>query len=184
MPRFKFATLEPATVWIELTTLPWSPRVRLRIARDAESNHALARARSQRIHRTIGRMSPQVIALLQQVTASRARGESAEALAQSPAFIAAAADDTIADLADMSVRMREVTREIYPGNVIRGWEHVVDADGAPVEFSIEACRDFLAAMTGDAEIVLDEIIAHATSPATFPDDGSIAAEELETLAGK
>jgi hypothetical protein len=39
--------------------------------------------------------------------------------------------------------MREEDRALYPEFVIVGWRNIVDASGVDVEFSVDACKEFL-----------------------------------------
>lgn len=62
---------------------------------------------------------------------------------------------------------RETDRQLYPGNVIKGWRGVLDADGNEVQYTDEVCLEFLAALP---DWIFDEIRAFAGNPASFVDE--------------
>jgi hypothetical protein len=66
--------------------------------------------------------------------------------------------------ADHITTTRDVERKEYAKYVIKGWEDMIGADGAPVEFSEEECLDFLEAIDG---WVFDLIRVFCLDPSNF-----------------
>lgn len=58
----------------------------------------------------------------------------------------------------------DLDKKLYPEYVIKNWENVVDAKGDSVDFSTEACKDFLTAVP---QWVLDDIRLFCTNPLNF-----------------
>ena len=69
---------------------------------------------------------------------------------------------------------RELNRELYPLEVIVGWERVVDANNKVVPFTPEDCKDFVAALPG---WIFDEICMHAAQAGNFVTQIDVASAE-------
>ena len=61
-------------------------------------------------------------------------------------------------------KMRDQDRQLYPLNIITGWEGVLDSDGKSVDFSAEACEAFLNALPN---WIFDRLRQAASTPETF-----------------
>lgn len=68
--------------------------------------------------------------------------------------------------ADLMDKTREDDKELYPCDVITGWSGIVDAKGADVKFSREACTAFLHALPN---WIFDGIRTYAMNPENFVD---------------
>lgn len=75
--------------------------------------------------------------------------------------------------------IRPIDLQLYPKHIILSWRGIQDVDGHDVEFSVEACREFLAAIP---DLTFDEIRMGASLPGNF---GLEDAQEVrvEVLAG-
>lgn len=68
--------------------------------------------------------------------------------------------------ADTLDEVRETDRALYPSHVVTGWNDVIDANGEDVEFSAEACSDFLNALP---DWVFDDLRVYCENTANFTD---------------
>ncbi len=59
---------------------------------------------------------------------------------------------------------RELNKELYPKEVIVGWERVVDSKNKPVEFTQADCKDFVDALP---TWIFDEICTYAAQAGNF-----------------
>lgn len=70
---------------------------------------------------------------------------------------------------------REEDRENYPLYIIKGWSGVTDEDGNNVPFSVDACKEFVAALP---DWIFDDIRTFAGNPANFVNiTGSLDSDE-------
>jgi len=72
---------------------------------------------------------------------------------------------------------REEDRTLYPLYIVQGWENVFDADGNTVEFSKEACAEFLSALP---DWLFDDLRNFCGKPDSFVDVSSLV--DLEEVA--
>jgi hypothetical protein len=78
---------------------------------------------------------------------------------------------------------RANARTLFPGLVIVDWSEVYNAEGKPVPFSVEACRDFFEALP---DWILQGIIEHFADPTNFTlagEDDPLTDEEVREVAG-
>ena len=68
---------------------------------------------------------------------------------------------------------REEDRELYPRYVIKGWKDMVDAKGKAVEFSVDACTDFIDSIPS---WLFDDIRNYCGNPQNFVASASIDVE--------
>ncbi len=61
-------------------------------------------------------------------------------------------------------RLRNQDRDLYPKHVIAGWSGITDVDGKDVDFTVEACAQFIAALP---DWIFDPIRVTASNPETF-----------------
>ena len=61
-------------------------------------------------------------------------------------------------------RNRDDDRALYPQFVMKGWRNVVDSEGKPVPFSVEAATEFVKQLP---DWLFDGMRNHATSPRNF-----------------
>lgn len=70
-------------------------------------------------------------------------------------------------------RGRDDDRELFARHVVVGWSNVVDSAGRTVEFTADACADFLAALP---DWVFDDLRDFCASPNSFVE--GVDADEL------
>jgi hypothetical protein len=62
---------------------------------------------------------------------------------------------------------RQRNAELYAGNVVMGWENVRHTDGEPVQFSPEACIEFLVQMMTHCPDLWFRVTTFVSDPANF-----------------
>jgi hypothetical protein len=81
--------------------------------------------------------------------------------------------------AELVKQARDLDRELFPKFIIVGWKNVVDANGAPVQFTRDECVAFLAAIDDD---LFDTIREYCQDSSNFREvaEGVIAAGNSPT----
>ena len=86
---------------------------------------------------------------------------------------------------DMTVKdVRKIRRDnidLLPEHCIIGWRDVFDADGKPVEYSIDNVREFLQAIHDGAREAFDSFVVDIASPDVFTEFDD--PEDVEAQAG-
>ncbi len=75
---------------------------------------------------------------------------------------------------EMLDETRSLDRELYPVEVIKGWERVYDTDGKLVKFSPSECKDFVKALPN---WIFDEIRQFAAKPGNFVEQMDVETAE-------
>ena len=84
--------------------------------------------------------------------------------------------------AEMIAKNRGEDATLYPRFVITGWTGIEDESGAAIEFSVDACTEFLAQLTKEASWIFDRVRNFFGSPENFladedlPPEGEVVAK--------
>lgn len=83
---------------------------------------------------------------------------------------------------EIQVRARKNARELFAGDCITTWAKrpPLDTDGNPVEFSVEACKEFLAALP---DHLIDRLIGFFADADNFTDAAQVTPGDAEAVAG-
>lgn len=76
--------------------------------------------------------------------------------------------------------IRERDRELFPKFVIVGWKGVLDASGAEVPFSADACAAFVKALPFD---IFNEVRDFCATLDNFRDPAELKDDDVEAIAG-
>lgn len=82
--------------------------------------------------------------------------------------------------AAMMAETRNEDRKLFPRYVVTGWTGIVDAAGKAVEFSVENCEAFLAALP---DWIFDEVRSFAGDPNNFLAEDEAGTEDVEDSKG-
>lgn len=75
---------------------------------------------------------------------------------------------------------RETFRTLFPIHIVKGWENIVDANGNPVEYSPQACAEFLKALPPP---IFDDVSNFCIQYANFIDEDMPTEQQVDELAG-
>ena len=70
---------------------------------------------------------------------------------------------------------RDIDRELYAVHVIKGWNNIFDKQGQPVEFTQDACKEFLKALP---DWIFDNLTIFCKNPNSFVGAANIDLEDL------
>lgn len=83
--------------------------------------------------------------------------------------------------AELAAANLNIDRAVFPEHVITGWRGIVDADGEEVPFSVDNCRDLLAALP---DWIVQGVSIFAGAPRNFLEDDEPTDEEVLDQAGE
>ena len=71
-------------------------------------------------------------------------------------------------------------RSLYPELIIVGWRHMINTDGAAVDYSLEACKQFITALPHDK---FQHVRRHAERVSNFRPGPALSAAARKKLSG-